>query len=518
LTATKTSQSAVYLYRRPSKDEPGVVRIHPAGTRATPIRFGRLEGRLRHGAEIGRYTWGILCKPPFSTITWQTGQRLVTSHEYATVFYDTLTNQGFSVAGDPGRLYDVEEDVARAEMLVSGQTDEVAIDLCRRYDWWLGGYSGYTGAGIIRVNWTVYNRLERRVVYQTTTTGTGQVDDATPDAREIIMERAFAGAVAQLGTNEGFRRSVFQPVAHSTKPALEAPMSPSTPPPTLAPRPSLPRPTEPRPDPELPPDLGPDFNPTPPIGGSTGGLSGGMSADPASSGAETETRLLESEPEALSDQPALGTVPMMRVAALPTRSGPMTANAEDVVDATVVIATGSGSGSGFFVAEDKVRGGGWILTNAHVVGDAERVRVSTSNRRARIGTVSRRHRIRDVALVHVEGAVPAVVSIRSEPVMVGEDVYAMGAPLGTHNRSTLSKGIVSRLTGQPGSLLPWIQSDVMIQHGSSGGPLVDGSGNVVGVCVAALGSGPTDTSLGINYFIPIDDALQKLKIEIAGKP
>lgn len=41
----------------------------PPGTRALPLRFDRLEGRMRHGAEIGRYTWGLLCKPPTLTVT-----------------------------------------------------------------------------------------------------------------------------------------------------------------------------------------------------------------------------------------------------------------------------------------------------------------------------------------------------------------------------------------------------------------------------------------------------------------
>ncbi len=201
----------------------------------------------------------------------------------------------------------------------------------------------------------------------------------------------------------------------------------------------------------------------------------------------------------------------MRLDGRAMRSGTMVDNVGDLVRATVVIANGTGSGSGFFIAADAA-GGGWILTNDHVVGDSERVRVSTSNWRARIGTVVRRHRVRDVALIHVDGDVPAVVSVRDKPVVVGEEVFAVGEPLGTANRNTVTRGIVSRFTKHPTNRLSWIQSDVMIQHGSSGGPLADASGNVVALAVAGVTS-KVDRSVGLNYFIPIGDVLDKLKLD-----
>ena len=199
----------------------------------------------------------------------------------------------------------------------------------------------------------------------------------------------------------------------------------------------------------------------------------------------------------------------------PRRGGRIGANAEPLVKATVVIALAESSGSGFFIARDP-NGGGWILTNAHVVHDALRVRVSTFDRRARIGTVVRRHVGRDVALVHVEGEVPALVSIRETPLAVGDEVYAVGEPLGKAQRNTLTHGIVSRFAKHMHSGLRVIQSDVLTQHGSSGGPLTDAAGNVVGVCTSMVPS-LIDNSQGINYFIPIDDALDKLKLVLSGK-
>ncbi len=479
------------------------VAVRPVGTRAIPLRFGALEGRLRHGSEIGRYTWGLLCKPPYRVITWETGRRLISNHDYRDMFFDALTHLGFDVVGDPSRLFDLDEDVARAELVVSGQVDEIALDLCRRYNWWFGGFTGYTGAGLIRVLWTVYDPLRRRVAYQTTTTGFGQEDTTQPDARELVLERAFVDASAALGHDAGFRRLVFQPVGRSGR------SEPVPPGPTLL---TVPRPLEPRPDPDYPLGPGPEsalpgvIEPT-----RRGRPRVDLPWEYRDPGAMVGYESLFAE----SDHLALGTVPVMEISRQRKRSGSIGANVEMLAKSTVVISNAEAMGSGFFIARDPA-GGGWILTNAHVVGDAQRVRITTSNRRARIGTVVRRHRARDAALVHVEGEIPAIVSIRERPVTVGEEVYAMGAPLGRANRNTLTHGIVSRFTRYPGSQQPVIQSDAMTQHGSSGGPLTDGSGNVVGFCVGAEHT-VIGTSQGIEWFIPIADALDKLKLVLAGK-
>jgi S1-C subfamily serine protease len=193
-----------------------------------------------------------------------------------------------------------------------------------------------------------------------------------------------------------------------------------------------------------------------------------------------------------------------------------TAAADALVRATVVVAAGDGHGSGVFIAEDPA-GGGWVLTNAHVVGDAERVRVSGYDRRPQIGTVQRRHRVRDVALVHVPGPVPGVAAVRRAAARVGETVLAVGAPLAETNRNTVTRGIVSKVTRQRLTGLSLIQSDVTIQHGNSGGPLGDSAGTVVGLAVAGLMS-PVDRSEGLNLFIPIGDALARLNVVLAGRP
>lgn len=173
-----------------------------------------------------------------------------------------------------------------------------------------------------------------------------------------------------------------------------------------------------------------------------------------------------------------------------------------------------GHGSGFFITQE-----GHILTNAHVVGDALKMRIVMAGRKkALVAEVLRTDRARDVALLRLE-EIPADLSIVTLPVRtdwpaVGEEVYAVGAPRSPRLQDTVTKGIVSahrKAMRFLGTRANFIQADVEIHQGSSGGPLLDRNGNVVGLTVGAL-SGAESDGIGLNYFIPVGEALAALGI------
>ncbi len=157
------------------------------------------------------------------------------------------------------------------------------------------------------------------------------------------------------------------------------------------------------------------------------------------------------------------------------------------------------TGSGLIVTGD-----GAILTNEHVVDDAEKITVSVPGRKRKyparlIGT----DRQTDIALLRIDhGADPAFTAARlsPEPVRVGQWVLAIGNPYGLDG--TVSLGIVSakgRNLEIPDLLNDFIQTDALIDRGSSGGPLVDLDGRVVGINSRGQGR-------GIGFTIPIDTA------------
>ena len=186
---------------------------------------------------------------------------------------------------------------------------------------------------------------------------------------------------------------------------------------------------------------------------------------------------------------------------------PIAGRMNAVMGATVTVLMGGGHGSGFVISRD-----GLILTNNHVVADAPRVRVRFASGVQVDGTVLRRDATRDVALLRVPVTHDAPLPIRAAPARVGEDVYVVGTPIYEANAATVTRGIVSALRddGPSGQL---IQSDATIHGGNSGGPLLDRYGNVIGIAVAAqVDSATGSVAPGLNYFIPVGEALQRLNL------
>ncbi len=177
----------------------------------------------------------------------------------------------------------------------------------------------------------------------------------------------------------------------------------------------------------------------------------------------------------------------------------------DSVGSVVAIFAGDGFGSGFVV------GDGYLVTNRHVVGDAATVKVRWPDGLEFSGSVVRRDGRRDVALIRSDTRGRPPLAVRSDPLRPGDTVFAIGTPLDPRLQNTVTRGVVSAMRTIDG--FAFIQSDVSINHGNSGGPLLDEKGRVVGVAVLAL-QPSEDTPAGINFFIPIRDALDFLAVKI----
>jgi serine protease Do len=176
-----------------------------------------------------------------------------------------------------------------------------------------------------------------------------------------------------------------------------------------------------------------------------------------------------------------------------------------VPTAVATIFAGGSMGSGFLISAD-----GYLLTNQHVVGGAPRVRIRWSDKSETIGEVIRSDRRRDVALIKADPHGRPPLAIRSGTTELGESVFAIGTPLDEKLQNTLTKGVVSANRMYEGQ--PFIQSDVSVAHGNSGGPLLDEKGAVIGL--TDLGLYPEE-SKSLNLFIPIDDALRALGLKPA---
>jgi serine protease Do len=160
-----------------------------------------------------------------------------------------------------------------------------------------------------------------------------------------------------------------------------------------------------------------------------------------------------------------------------------------------------GAGSGFIVSDD-----GYILTNAHVIANADEVTVRLTDRREFVAKVVGSDARTDVAVLKIDAKKLPVVRIAERSTVVpGEWVIAIGSPFGLENTATA--GIVSgtsrAVTGE--LMVPFIQTDVAVNPGNSGGPLFNLDGEVVGINSMIFSQ--SGGYMGISFAVPIDIAM-----------
>jgi putative serine protease PepD len=227
------------------------------------------------------------------------------------------------------------------------------------------------------------------------------------------------------------------------------------------------------------------------VGGATGALVAGN--DGPASTANVVTTVIGADPATLNVRP----------------SDSIAGVAAAVLGSVVSVSAGEGTGSGFVISED-----GYVVTNHHVVRDAETIELAFSDGSSATAEVVGSSPSYDLAVLLVErDDLAPVVLGDSAQVAVGDPVVAIGSPLGLEG--TVTSGIVSALdrpvtAGGRGeqAFINALQTDAAINPGNSGGPLVDSRGRVIGVnsAIASLSFGGTTGSIGLGFAIPINQA------------
>lgn len=162
-----------------------------------------------------------------------------------------------------------------------------------------------------------------------------------------------------------------------------------------------------------------------------------------------------------------------------------------------------GQGSGFILTKE-----GLILTNNHVIGNAQRLEVMLSDKhkyKARVLAVDKNH---DLALIKIDAPNLTPVTLSdSRNLVVGQRVYAIGNPFGLNG--TMTRGIISAIRSirgpQGNPIEDAIQTDAAVNPGNSGGPLLNSRGEVIGITTLIASNG-ADQSSGIGFAIPVNTA------------
>jgi S1-C subfamily serine protease len=169
---------------------------------------------------------------------------------------------------------------------------------------------------------------------------------------------------------------------------------------------------------------------------------------------------------------------------------------------------------------------GYVLTNAHVVDGARAIAVTLATAEPLKASLVGADPLNDLAVLRVRRSpLPVAKFGRSADLAVGDAAIVVGSPFGF--QGSVTSGIVSALhrvvklpggQGPGNELVDAIQTDAAINPGNSGGALADGSGRVVGISTAIATSGDVESSAGVGFAIPIDDALQVARALVAKRP
>ena len=395
-------------------DHPIIPVADPAAAR--PVQFHRIVVDIDRGTDVGWLSRGVGFCTETQRWVYRPGQLSLFGKEVTETFRAELMAANYNVVGDPDALFN-DPSAWQAEYLIAGAVKTLNADLCYAFNRW-SNETMVRGFAVMEVNWQIYSRLDRKVVYQTTTQGRGDIRPPSVTGDPDVFLDAFAQATQNLLGDRGFHDLI----------AGEAP--------PRAPRPAL------------------------------------------------------TLQEAVVPNGVLFKDPIQR-------------NMATVRANVVTVRSVEGHGSGFFID-----GAGHVLTNEHVVGGAGRVKVILESGQEVEGTVIATDPRRDVALVKTTPSGRSGLPVREARPAIGDEVYAVGSPMFEELSGTVSKGIVSALRSFDS--LEYIQSDVATVGGSSGGPLLDDRGNVIGVTVSGFTEGEAPT--GLNLFIPIADALHALGV------
>ena len=183
-------------------------------------------------------------------------------------------------------------------------------------------------------------------------------------------------------------------------------------------------------------------------------------------------------------------------------------NIEEAMSASITIKHKDGHGSGFFISED-----GYLITNYHVIAGAKDIKVITNSGVEHDAEIIRSNEVADLSLLKITPK-SKVITFKiplEKNYGIGKGVYCVGTPTSAELGQTVSKGIISGVRKVEDLGFDWIQTDVSVNFGNSGGPLIKENGELLGVVNSkVVGMGVE----GIAFAIPAKDIAELLQLDI----
>lgn len=425
----------------------------PETATPTPIKYSGIELLLPPGMNIGTQQGGQFCISPALPVNHNVLSKAIDKTFLRQSFHDAMEANGYDVVGSLDILFEPDDEEQRAEYSIKGKLKDAQVNMCNH-------------DGLLNPDWLTGWPGDRGRMYLA-------FDWSVYDQlrRTVVYKTSTEGYTKRRTPNEEGLALLFSDAFEMAVHNLAA-------------------------DEEFRALIVDGKKPE----------HSGLARDMRGEKIDRRPRLFEPDEEVTLPDNPLSRQPFAKTA--------------DEGRNVSVLVHKSPHGSGFFLTRK-----GHILTTASTVGEARRTRIVTNARKTGLtAEVLRVDRARDVALLKLE-EIPEWLDIKTLPIRldlpkVGEDIYAIGVPRDWKAfRSSLTKGIVSahrKNMKVHGLRNNFIQGDVEIHPGSSGGVLLDEYGNIIGIASGDSNDFSAGDSArigtGLNLFIPIREALGRLGI------
>jgi S1-C subfamily serine protease len=333
--------------------------------------------------------------------------------KYSDVFSAAMKRHGYAVESEVELFKDSLERVA--DLQVGARIVAATVNEC--YPNVSDNKLKVVGNAYLKIEWSVYSILEKKVLFTTTTEGSTYTDIESAMGQAGLLRPALSDAAEKLAMNRGYREVIDPPtaVAEAVKTAR------------------------------------------------------------------------------------------LKIKRVKEFTGDVKSNIESIRRAVATVTANKRSGSGFVISAE-----GAVLTAEHVVSGSKYVKVRTATGKECYGEVFAANKKRDLAIIRLDCSGLAVLPLGREKITEGGEVFAIGTPLSEAFQFSVTKGIVSGMRKIDEQ--SYIQSDVTVLPGNSGGPLLDSRGNAVGV--TAGGIAIAAVPVGMNFFVPLADMDKYLPVDL----
>lgn len=167
------------------------------------MKFDRIAATLPDGQVFARGKVGLLCVP-YETHTWSTGRDNLQLSAFAEVFHKEALSAGLPVAGDPTSLFG-DSGYADSDLLVGASIYQMQVDACAP---WAANLNSVKGSAVVGVEWQIFSKRQRALIYRVRTTGDFREKKATQGGLYNLVFGAFRANVRSLAADPGLQAAL----------------------------------------------------------------------------------------------------------------------------------------------------------------------------------------------------------------------------------------------------------------------------------------------------------------------